>query len=229
VRDLLQTVFYWLNVHTWVRLIVTLVTRREVKGLERVPRRGALILASNHFNLADPPILTFLTPRRIVWMAKQELFDIPVAGLLYRVFGCIPVRRFEADLRALRKSQEALRREHVLGMFPEGTRSDGRGLQRAEAGTALLALRSGTPVLPVAIWGTEGIRLPRDFFRCTHVHVVFGEPFRLPRGERLSKERVQQAADEIMRHIAELLPPEYRGVYARVATEVVATARKRAN
>jgi len=151
----------------------------------------------------------------VVWMSKQELFDIPVFGLLYDLFGCIPVRRFHADLRALRRSQEALQRGLVLGMFPEGTRSGESGLGRGEPGTALLAMRTDTPVMPVAIWGTEGVRLPRAFLPpWTSVHVVFGEPFCLPKPQRLTKEAVEEGADLIMRRIAELLPERYRGVYA---------------
>jgi 1-acyl-sn-glycerol-3-phosphate acyltransferase len=215
VRNLFHAVFYWINIRSWASALILLVTRRDVKGREGIPRKGGLILASNHLNLADPPILTVMMPRRVVWMGKQELFDIPVVGLLYNLFGCIPVRRFQADLRALRRSQEALQRGMVLGMFPEGTRSGESGLGRGEPGTALLAMRTNTPVLPVAIWGTEGVRLPRAFFPpWTSVHVVFGEPFRLPKPQRLTKEAVEEGADLIMRRIAELLPERYRGVYA---------------
>ncbi|GAF83319.1 unnamed protein product [marine sediment metagenome] len=214
MRNLFHAVFYWVNIRSWAWLTVWLVTRRDIKGREGIPRKGALILASNHLNLADPPILTVVMPRRVVWMGKQELFDIPVFGILYHLFGCIPVRRFQADLRALRRSQDTLQRGLLLGMFPEGTRSVGQGLGRAEPGTALLAIRTDTPVMPVAIWGTEDVRLPRDFFRRTPVHVVFGEPFRLPKPQRLTKEAVEEGADLIMRRIAELLPERYRGVYA---------------
>lgn len=214
MRNLFHAVFYWINVRSWASAIILLVTRRDIKGRERIPRKGALILASNHLNLADPPILTVVMPRRVVWMGKQELFDIPVFGLLYHLFGCIPVRRFQADLRALRRSQEALQRGLVLGMFPEGTRSGGRGLGPAEPGTALLAMRTDTPIMPVAIWGTERVKLPRAFFPpWTSVHVVFGEPFRLAKPGRLTKEAVEEGADVIMRRIAELLPERYRGVY----------------
>jgi 1-acyl-sn-glycerol-3-phosphate acyltransferase len=214
VRNLFHAVFYWVNVRSWASALILLVTRRDIKGREGIPRKRALILASNHLNLADPPILTVVMPRRVVWMGKQELFDIPVFGLLYHLFGCIPVRRFEGDLRALRRSQEALRRGLVLGMFPEGTRSGESGLGRGEPGTALLAMRTDTPVMPVAIWGTEGVRLPRAFFPpWTSVHVVFGEPFRLPKPQRLTKEAVEEGADLIMRRIADLLPERYRGVY----------------
>ena len=214
MTDWLHTFFYWLNVWTWGQPLIWLVTKREVKGRKNIPRRGPLILASNHLNLADPPILTSLIPRRVVWMAKQELFDVPVLGLLfYRSVGCIPVRRFEADLRALRRSQQALRRGYILGMFPEGTRGGRRGLKPGEPGTALLALRTGAPVLPVAIWGTEGVKLPAALFRRTHAHVVFGEPFYLSKSKRPTREQVTEGTDQIMRRIAALLPLEYRGVY----------------
>lgn len=219
MRDLFHTVYYWVNVLTWVRLIILLVIKKDIQGRENIPRRGPLILASNHLNLADPPILTAMMPRRIVWLTKQELFDIPVFGFLYHLFGCLPVRRFEADLKALRRSQEALRRGHVLGMFPEGTRSGEQGLGRAEPGTALIAMRTNAPVLPVAIWGTENVKLPRDFFRRTTVHVRYGEPFYLERPHRLTKEAVEEGAQEIMRRIAALLPERYRGMYGSGAPQ----------
>ena len=223
MRNLFHAVYYWVNVMTWVKLIILLAVKRDIKGLEHIPRKGALILASNHLNLGDPSILTGVTPRRIIWMTKQELFDIPVFGILYHLFGCIPVRRFQADLRALRRSQEALRRGLVLGMFPEGTRSGESGLGQGEPGTALIAMRTNTPILPVAIWGTEGIKLPRDFFRRTQVHIRYGEPFYLPRPERLTKEAVEAGADLIMSRIAELLPERYRGIYARGEPQAVET------
>ena len=150
MKEQLQAAFYWLNVWTWIRATLLVVTSREVAGKENIPRKGALIFTCNHFSVGDPPLLIAIFPRRIVWMAKQELFDAPVFGKLYNMGGFIPVRRFEGDLRAIRRSQDVLRRGHVLGMFPEGTRSGGK-LGPGEPGTALIALRSGAPVLRVAI------------------------------------------------------------------------------
>jgi 1-acyl-sn-glycerol-3-phosphate acyltransferase len=213
VIDRLQTIFYWLNVWTWIKLALLIVSSRDVRGLENVPRRGGLILTCNHFSVGDPPVLIGTFPRRIAWMAKKELFDFPVFGKLYYMGGFIPVRRFEADLGALRKSQEALRRGHVLGMFPEGTRSGGK-LGVGEPGTALIALRTGAPILPAAIWGTEHVRLPRDLLRRTRAHIRFGEPYHLPKTGRITKETVAAGTEEIMRRIAELLPPEYCGDHA---------------
>ncbi|MCH8919297.1 MAG: 1-acyl-sn-glycerol-3-phosphate acyltransferase [Chloroflexi bacterium] len=225
MRNLFLTVYYWVNVKTWVHLLILLAIKRDIQGLQHIPRKGALILASNHLNVGDPSVLTGITPRRIAWMTKQELFDIPVFGILYHLFGCIPVRRFQADLRALRQSQEALRRGLVLGMFPEGTRSGESGLGRGEPGAALVAMRTNTPILPVAIWGTEGIKLPRDFFRRTEVHIRYGKPFYLPESGRLTKEAVEEGAAIIMRRIAELLPQRYRGIYADTEPRAIATKR----
>jgi len=213
VKQRLQAAFYWLNVWTWIRATLWVVTSQDVVGKENIPRTGALIFTCNHFSIGDPPLLIGILPRRIVWMAKQELFDVPVFGKLYNMGGFIPVRRFEGDLRAIRRSQDALRRGRVLGMFPEGTRSGGK-LGRGEPGTAMIALRTGALVLPAAIWGTEHVRLPRDLFRRTRVHVRFGEPYRLPSAGRITRESIAAGTDEIMRRIAELLPAEYRGEYA---------------
>jgi 1-acyl-sn-glycerol-3-phosphate acyltransferase len=209
----LTNVAYWLCLHTWSWFLMRVLSKLTAHGLQNVPAAGPLILVSNHLNNADPPVITNTIPRRIYWMAKKELFDNPVLGLGFRFFGYISVRRFEADLGALRKSQETLARGHVLGMFPEGTRSKTGGLKEAEPGTAVIALRTGAPILPVAIWGTENFTLPRDLFRRTRVEVRVGEPFQLTRTGRLSKEQVADGTREIMERIAALLPEDRRGIY----------------
>lgn len=213
MKHLIHSLYYWGNVKTWIRPIIRINTKRYVEGMENMPKEGPLILACNHLNLADPALITALLPRRIVWMTKRELFDIPVLGLFYHLYGAIPVRRFEADLSALHKAQEALKRGQVLGMFPEGTRSLNGGLGKGYAGTALIALRTGAPVLPVAVWGTEMIKLPKAFFQRTPVHVRIGQPFTLPRVERIRTTVVKEGTEFIMGKIAELLPTQYRGVY----------------
>jgi 1-acyl-sn-glycerol-3-phosphate acyltransferase len=134
---------------------------------------------------------------------------------MMRMGGMIPVRRFEADLGALRRAQDLLRSGGCLGMFPEGTRSHGAGLGAGEPGSALIALRSGAPIVPIAIWGTEHVKLPRDlFFKRTRVHIRFGEPFHLPTVRKATREDIESGTRRIMRAIAEMLPPEFRGVYS---------------
>jgi 1-acyl-sn-glycerol-3-phosphate acyltransferase len=216
VRRLGSVLFY-----RFTKLVISLIllvwTRKQVVGLKNIPKKGPVILASNHVNLLDPPLLAVLMPRRIVYMGKIELFRAPVIGPLYRLAGFIPVRRFEGDLAALRKAEEILRQNQVLGMFPEGTRSRKPGLGKGQPGTAVLALRTGAPIVPVGVSGTESVSVPRSFFRITRVGVVFGRPFELPKGRRLNAELVEQCTGRIMKEIAMLLPEEYRGVYAELA------------
>ena len=220
--DLGVATWYNVNLRTWAWLAVNFNLKLDVLGLENVPRKGPLIMASNHVSVADPPVLCVKTPRRIAWMAKKELFDIPVVGLCYRFYGCVPVRRGAADIAALRQSEQALRKGLVLGMFPEGTRSHEPGMQPAEPGTAMIALRTGAPILPVAMSGTESVSLPRSFFHWLRsdqpsVRLVYGKPFRLEQPKRIRREDVERGTNEIMRRIAELLPPHYRGVYGNTA------------
>lgn len=222
--DKFHTAFYMIHVKSWVRLVIWLVARSDVKGLENVPKTGACILVSNHMNIAEPPLISAHFPRRIVWMAKKELFDTPVLGLMYVLSGQIPVKRFSADMKALRLARRALQRGHVLGLFPEGTRSRNARLGRAEPGSALIALRSGVPIVPCAVWGTEEFKIPRDFLRITRVSMRVGKPFMLPTNKRPTKEDIANGSDEIMSRIAELLPPSYRGEYAGEDTEPAAVS-----
>jgi 1-acyl-sn-glycerol-3-phosphate acyltransferase len=215
VRRVASVLFY-----RFAKLVITLIlliwTRKQVVGLKNIPKQGPVILASNHVNFLDPPLLAVLVPRRIVYMGKIELWRTPIIGPLYDLAGFIPVRRFEGDLAALRKAEKALRQNQVLGMFPEGTRSRKPGLGKGQPGTAIIALRSGAPIVPAAVSGTEGVSVPRSLFRLTRVRVVFGKPFELPKGRRLSTELVERCTERIMKEIAVLLPEEYRGVYAEL-------------
>ena len=221
MRRLALRAFYYFNL-TWTRAVLMLASSRDIQGRENVPRKGALIVASNHLSNGDPPVLTVAVPRRIAWMTKAEWFKTPVIGPMLRLGGMIPVRRFEADLQALRRAQSVLRDGGALAMFPEGTRGGDKGLRAGEPGTALIALRTNTQIVPIAIWGTEHVKLPRDFFRRTRVHIRFGEPFLLEASKRITRDDVARGTETIMREIAALLPERYRGVYKDAPTEVAA-------
>ncbi len=194
------------------------IRKFEVVGRENVPREGPLILASNHLNNADPPMIALaINTRYPTFMAKQEMINWPVLGPAFRIFGAFPVRRGEADLAALRAASDIVKSGKMLVMFPEGTRSRTGGLTPAHPGTALIALRTGAPILPVAITGSEGIGWPWLFLKprsVRHIKVTIGEAFHLPPVDRINTEAAREATDIIMRRIAALLPPEYRGVYA---------------
>jgi 1-acyl-sn-glycerol-3-phosphate acyltransferase len=224
--DRITGIIYWLSLHTWAPLVGMFLSRTNVVGKENVPKDGGFILTSNHLNNADPPAITGVIPRRIYWMAKTELFKIPFVGLGFRLFGYIPVRRFEADLGALRKAQETLAKGRVLGMFPEGTRSKTGVLGEGEPGTAVIALRTGAPIVPMALWGTDNFNLPRDLFKRTRVEVRIGEPFRLERSRRLTKHEVADGTREIMKRIAALLPEERRGAYGTPQAEPTGVAKE---
>ena len=187
----------------------------EVIGLEHLPKSGGWMLASNHVSSTDPPILTgILLPRWVRYMAKVELFQAPVFGELFALSGTFPVRRFERDLGALREAGELLAAGAIVGMFPEGHRSDTGGLIEAHPGTALIALRSNAPVVPVAITGSEAFHKgPWAALRRPKVRVVFGRPFQFNHEGRTRRADVEAASERIMREIAARLPARYRGVY----------------
>jgi 1-acyl-sn-glycerol-3-phosphate acyltransferase len=178
---------------------------------------GPLIVASNHLNNADPPMIALALPRDFTFMAKQEMIDWPVLGWLLKTYGAFPVRRGEADIAALRDASAIVNGGGALVMFPEGTRSRTGQMTQGHSGTGLIALRTGAPVLPVAITGTYGHSWPWIFLKprsVKHVTVTIGEPFHVPPVQRINSAAAAEATDFIMRRIAALLPPELRGVYA---------------
>lgn len=208
-----MTLFYYLETMI-VKLLLRILVRREIQGKGNVPTEGSLIVVANHLNIADPPILSACLQRRIVYMAKEESFRHPVQGPLVRGFRAFPVRRGQLDRRALRWSQQTLKEGLALGMFPEGTRSKTATLQPARSGTALIALRSGSSILPVGITGTEKVLKPGFLFGRVRIKVNIGEPFTLPPIDgNLTKDKLASATEVIMCRIAELLPESYRGVY----------------
>ena len=197
------------------------IIRCEWRNFERIPT-GGVIVASNHLSSADPAMIaSAIYPRSPRYMSKIELFQKePVIGYLFALSGGFPVRRGEGDFAALREAERLLAAGAVVGMFPEGHRSDTGAMMEAHTGTALLALRSGAPVVPVGIWGSEHLRGGwRAILRQAPVQMEAGEPFVLQRGARIRREDVAQAHRRLMAEIAAQLPEPYRGVYADLDLE----------
>ena len=198
------------------------VRKYVVVGKENAPAEGPLIVASNHLNNADPPAVALAFSRLPTFMAKREMLSWPILGPAFRAFGAFPVRRGGADLSAIRTATEIVNEGNMIIMFPEGARSRTGGLTKGHPGTALIALRTGAPVIPVAVTGSETVTWPWIFIKplsIKRITVTLGEPFTLPPTEKIDSKTASEATTLIMRKIAELLPPEYRGVYADTVEE----------
>lgn len=197
------------------RALFALATRLEVRGRENIPTEGPVLVVANHLNLTDPPLLGISLGRKMMFMAKEELFRSPLTAYFVGNFGAFPVHRGKLDRKAIRQSQQVLTDGLALIMFPEATRSKSARLQRAFPGSALIAMRGGVPVLPVGIAGTEKIKGIGWILRRPRITVNIGPPFYLPANQKLSRAELIENTDLIMERIAELLPPKYRGVYGK--------------
>lgn len=206
---------------TAMRLVMRVITRLEVTGLERVPPEGPLIVVSNHVHFSDPPLLGATLPRKIIFMAKEEAFKTPILGWIVSAYEAFPVRRGEPDRKAIRKAISVLQSGKALGIFPEGTRSKSGVLGPAHPGAALIALRTGAPVLPVAITGTDRFLNWPGVVQRRSVRVTIGKPFRLvAEAGSLSREQLISHTNELMRRIAALLSPDKRGTYGELLDQV---------
>jgi 1-acyl-sn-glycerol-3-phosphate acyltransferase len=177
--------------------ISRLLWRAQAFGTSNVPMTGPVIIAANHRSNLDPPILGTYCPRDIAYMAKSELFAIPVLGPMIRSFGAYPVDRHGSAGAAIKRSVEVLRAGGCIGIFPEGGRNlDGE--RRAHEGVALLASLAKAPVVPAALVGTSESR------RFVQMKVAFGEPMRLPEGRKATRDDLAKFTQEIMSAVAAL-------------------------
>lgn len=196
-----------------VRLAFCSALRLHVEGKEHVPQSGPLIVVANHLNTIDPPLLGVVFPRQLVFMAKDELFTFP-SVLIMRSLGAFSARKFGRSGMGLRQALKVLRDGKVLGIFPEGKRSHDYQMAQGENGVAYIALRSGAPVIPVGISGSERLSERHAMFRRPEVKVTIGKPFSFEKTKnKLSNSDLTEATDRIMQGIARVLPPGYRGIY----------------
>jgi len=195
--------------------MLPLLTRWQVRGRNNIPGQGPLLAVANHLNLADPPVLATAVKRKAIFMAKEELFRSRLSGYFVRSFGSFPVHRGRLDRKALRQAERVLAEGMILIMFPEAARSWNTQLKSPFPGSVQIALRSGVPVLPIGITGTESIKGLGWILRRPRVTVNIGTPFHLPTvNGKLTKIELAELSNFMMRRIAELLPEEYRGNYA---------------
>ena len=183
------------------RLLFYTVFRTRVYGRENIPKEGAVILAANHASNIDPPLMASLIERPVSYMAKIELFENPIFGAAIRRCHAFPVKRGASDRGAIKAAVTVLKEGHMLGLFPEGTRSKTGELQKAEAGIALIASMTGAPIVPVAILNSH--RIFANGGLLPQMRIMYGAPISF-QGDRKSKEALDAFSAEIMAHIARM-------------------------
>jgi len=194
-----------------LRIIFRLYNRWQVCGQEHVPEAGGLLLVANHTSYADPPIVGTACPRPVNFMAKAELFHIPVLSGFIRRTHAFPVQRGAADRAALRRAIRLLKDGKVLLIFPEGTRSPDGRLKELEIGAAFIALSAHAQVVPTAIVGADRVLPPgKPLLLPAKLRVRFGPPLDLSpfRSQPPNRQVSQQVAYEMAAALRSLLPPD---------------------
>jgi 1-acyl-sn-glycerol-3-phosphate acyltransferase len=196
----------------------------DIAGLENIPTKSkGLVVASNHLDWTDVYILAVSFPLsyRLTWIAKIEAFSNEFVARFLKGMNVIPLHRGEADRQAYVAAKTALENGAALVVFPEGHRSRTGGLIEARTGAVRLAVRTGCPILPIALWGTEkgfkGAMLRNP------IHVKIGTPYYPSLEFSDVRLRWEQLTDDLMGRIAALLPEEYRGIYLNPPTRVEST------
>lgn len=179
------------------RIVLFVLRRWEIRGVGNLPATGGVVLVANHVSYWDPVAIICAFKRKIFFMAKAELFKIPLVGYAVRSSGAFPVRRDVTDRNAVRTALRLLQAGEVVGLFPEGTRSQTGEILKPHLGAAMIALKAGTPVLPVAVSGTRGV-----FGKIT---VYVGNPIHFQPLKKVTKADLESISDRIMDEIAHLL------------------------
>ncbi len=188
-----MTPFYRVS-RAFCKLVCTLVWRLRVTGTEHVPRSGPLIVACNHVSYLDPVALGVGMPRMLTYLAKKQLFEIPVLGPVLRGLSVVPLDRDSGGVAAVRVALRVLKEGRCIGIFPEGTRNL-RGTAAEKGGAAFLAALSGTPVVPAAVAGTAAAK------RLGQIRVAFGSPITIVRNRKAEKDDLEKWTAEIMQRI----------------------------
>ena len=199
------------------RTTVWTIMRLKVEGLEKLPKSGACIIAANHLGRLDVFLAYDLLWRKdIIIIIAEKYHQYAAFRWAARQVDGIWLDSQDASLQALRTVLTRLKAGGMLAVSPEGTRSTTQALIKAQHGAAFIAARSGVPVYPAGVTGTEDERVKDRLKRLKrlNVHLVIGDPFRIPPLEPGDRDaQLEQDSDEIMCRIAALLPPAYRGVY----------------
>lgn len=206
----------------WIRqfahLIIRTVADLEVIDVENFPQTGACIAASNHLGRLDATLPLVVTDRNdLILFIAEKYRRNPLWRFAARQVDGIFINRFDVDFAAMREAYKRLKAGGYLAIAPEGTRSQSEALSEGKPGAAYLAAKTGTPVVPVAVYGTADRTVMENLKRLRRTKIVAraGRPFTIPPIPRRGRDEfLQQQTDEIMCRIAAMLPPRYHGVYA---------------
>jgi 1-acyl-sn-glycerol-3-phosphate acyltransferase len=201
-----------------IRLIFNLIARVDVRGYENLPKNSSFVIATNHLGFVDVPIAFYAIDRWDMFVVIGEKWrDVGLFRWVGKYFNFIFIDRFNPDIKALRTIISLMEKNNILVIAPEGTRSRTGALIEAKPGVSYLAAKLKRPIVPVAITGTEDKTILGNLkkLRRSHITLTAGIPFTLPPLPKENRDEVLKSyTDEIMCHIAALLPEKYRGVYA---------------
>lgn len=201
-----------------IRLLMRLVAHVEVHGMENLPSGGGFIAVANHLGRMDIPLVYYLLDRNdIILLVAEKYRKYRIVRWLVKKLDALWLERFTADFSALRNTLSRLKAGEVLVIAPEGTRSPTGALLPGKPGAGYLAAKSGLPLLPVAVTGTEDalVKAQLKRFKRLSITVRIGPLFQAPSMSGHNREAaLQESTDEIMCRIAALLPETYRGAYA---------------
>lgn len=215
--------------------ILMLLFRPKVSGLRHVPNLGPVIIASNHLSFSDSIFMPLVVPRKVTFMAKSEYFTSPgikgfVKRIIFQALGQVPVdrsggRRSES---AIRTGLKLLEEGQCIGIYPEGTRSPDGRLFKGRTGIARMAIDSGAPIVPVAMFNTAEIQPTGQVVpKVRRVEMVFGEPMYFT-GDSSDLALLRQVTDEIMRGIQKISGQVYVDMYASDAKNALVAEQKAA-
>ncbi|MFH1904467.1 MAG: lysophospholipid acyltransferase family protein [bacterium] len=178
--------------------------RLEVKGADNVPKKGGVLVASNHSSFLDPVIVGVGISRATYYLTKQSLFDIPIFGLLIRALHTIPVRREQVSISTFKELIKALNAKKAIILFPEGTRSIDGKLGQGKIGVGMLALKADVPIVPAYIDGAIKA-FPKDgkWIHPKKIRVIFGKPI-MPNSKDPNKNNYRRISAQVMESINRL-------------------------
>jgi 1-acyl-sn-glycerol-3-phosphate acyltransferase len=204
--------------------------RWRVEGLENLPPRdqGGMLFVTNHINWVDIPALGALMPfsYRLSWLGKVEIFEHPLARWFFNTMNVIPINRGKRDLSALKASEDTLKNGAILTIFPEGHRSRNGVLQKGHGGAVRMAMRSGVPIVPAAITGSEHGFI--GGFKRKELVLRIGKPYTLEPtpNNKIPPDMMEELTNDMMVRIASLMPEEYHGHYAEQTRERLANVSR---